>query len=74
MPKHARRRHGAVLDFFYVRRANAARGHFNQQFIRTDARHRQSFQAKIVRTAINNGTHGSRNNKHEKVLTTNDCG
>ena len=70
MPKNTRRRNGAILDFFDVGRANAADGHFHQQFTGADAWDRDVFEAQIVWAAIHDGAHGFGQGKHRGVLTT----
>jgi hypothetical protein len=59
--ENARRRHGAVVDFFDIRRANAASGYLDKDFARADARDGQGFKAKVVWAAIDDGAHGFRN-------------
>jgi hypothetical protein len=54
----ARGRDGAVLDFFDVRRADAANGDFDEEFVRADARDGDGFEAEVVDAAINDGAHG----------------
>jgi hypothetical protein len=39
MAENARRRHGAIVNFFYVSRTNATDGDFDEQFPRADFRH-----------------------------------
>jgi hypothetical protein len=68
----ARRRDGAVLDFFDVGGADTADGHFDEQFVRADARDGDGLDAEIVWTAIDGGAHGFRDRKHAKNLTTDD--
>ena len=60
----ARWRDGAVLDFLYVRRADAAHGHAHEQFVRADARHGDSLEAEVVGTAIDDGAHRFGNRQH----------
>ena len=61
MAKNTGRRHGAVMDFLDVRRANAARGDFHQQFVGANARHRQLLQPQIIHPAVNHRPHRFRN-------------
>ncbi len=72
MPKNARWRKGAILDFFDVGGADAADGHLDEQFMGADARDRNVFYAQIVRAAIDDGAHVFGDGKHGRVLTT-DC-
>lgn len=62
---------GAVVDFFDVGGANAADGDFDEQFVWPNGRHRDGFDAEIVDAAINDGTHGFRDDKHGQMLTAN---
>jgi hypothetical protein len=68
----ARRRDGAVLDFFDVGRADAADGDFHQQFIGADARDGDGFEAQVVDAAINDGAHGFRDGGHAEHLATDE--
>jgi hypothetical protein len=61
VPKYARRWHCAVMDFLDISRADTARGDFDQKLAGLDSRDGDSFKAKVVRTAINDGLHGLRN-------------
>jgi hypothetical protein len=54
----ARRRHGAVLDFFDVSGADATHGDLDEQFVGADARDGHGFQTEIVHAVINDGAHG----------------
>jgi hypothetical protein len=67
--KNARRRHGAVLDFFDVGGADAAHGDFDEQFVGADARDGDGFEAEIVDAAIDDGAHGFGDVGHGNVLT-----
>jgi hypothetical protein len=62
------------LDFFDVRRADAADGDLDEQFVRADARDRHGLDAQIVHAAINDGAHGFGNLGHAEILTTNGHG
>jgi hypothetical protein len=64
----ARRRHRTVVDFFDVGWTNAASGDLDKDFVRADARDGQSFKAKVVWAAIDDGAHGFRNFEHANVL------
>ena len=57
MPKNARSGHGAVLNFFYIRRTHPAGGHLHQDLVRAAARYGHSFHAQIIHTAIHHGLH-----------------
>lgn len=68
MAEDARRRDGAIMDFFDVGGADAADGDLDQQFIRADARDGDGFEAQVVDAAINNGAHGLGNGGHAEVF------
>src|SRR5439155_21297978 len=70
MPKNARWRECAILDFFDVGGADAADGHLDEQFMGADARDTNVFYAQIVRAAIDDGADGFGGGKHRRVLTT----
>jgi hypothetical protein len=67
--KDPRRWHRAILNFFYVRWANPARGNFDEQLVPANARHGYSFDAQNIWASINDGAHGFRNFEHGKLLT-----
>ena len=69
--KDARRRDCAILNLLDVGRADAADGHFNQQLIRTDARHRHRLEAQIVCPAINHRAHCPGDVRHGEVFPAN---
>jgi len=56
--ENARRRDGAVLDFFDVGGANAAHGDLDEEFMGADAGDGHGFQTQIVPAAIDDGAHG----------------
>jgi hypothetical protein len=62
------------MDFFYVGRADAADGDLDEQFIFTDARDGDRFEAQVVDAAINDGAHGFWNGGHAESLTTDGQG
>jgi hypothetical protein len=70
--ENARRRHGAVLDFFDVGGADAADGDFDEQFVGADARDGDGFEAQVVHAAIDDGAHGFGDVRHGEILTTKD--
>ncbi len=72
MAEDARRRHGAVMDFFDVGRADAADGDLDEQFVRADARDGHGFEAQVVDAAINDGAHGFRDHEHGNHLATDE--
>jgi hypothetical protein len=55
--KYARRRDAAVLDFFYVGRADTARRDFDQQFTRAEARHRKRLNPEVIYPATHHRPH-----------------
>ena len=57
MPQNSRRRHGAVMNFFDVGRANTTNGHSHQNLRWADARDRDFFQAQVIDSAINDSPH-----------------
>jgi hypothetical protein len=66
----ARRRHGAVLDFFDVGGADATHGDFDKQFVGADAGDGDNFEAQVVHAAIDDGAHGFGDVRHGEILTT----
>ncbi len=62
--ENARRRHGAVLNFFDVSGADAAHGHLDQQVPRPEARDGHGLQAEVVGPAVNDGAHYGRRFGH----------
>ena len=67
MSENPGRRNGAVLDFLDIRRANAADGHFHQDFIGPDGGHRDDFDPQIVYPPIDQGVHFFGNQHGEKL-------
>jgi hypothetical protein len=65
----ARRRHGAVLDFFDVSGADATHGDLDEQFVGADARDGHGFEAQVVYAAIDDGAHGFGDVKHANFFT-----
>ena len=70
----ARRRHGAVLDFFDVGGADAAHGDFDEEFVGADGRDGDGFEAEVVDAAIDDGAHGFGDVRHGEILTTDEHG
>ncbi len=70
VPENPRRWHRAVLDFLDVGGTHAARGNLYEQIAGADARHRQRFDAQVIRAAIDHGAHCSGNREHPGVLAT----
>lgn len=56
------------MNFLYVGGADAASGDFDEQFARADAGDRDGLEAEVIRTAINDGTHGLWDNRHGAKL------
>jgi len=54
----ARRGEEAVVDFFYVGRADAADGDFDEEFAGFDFRHGDGFEPEVIDPAIDDGPHG----------------
>ena len=74
MSEDARRRHGAVLDFFDVGGADAAHGDLDEEFVGADAGDGDGFEAQVVHAAINDGAHGFGNGGHGGSLITDGHG
>jgi len=62
--ENARRRHGAIMNLFYVGRADPTDRDFDQQFPGSDFWHGQSFDAQVIRAAINHRLHRLGNCRH----------
>ena len=69
MAENARRRDGAILDFFNVGGADATHGDFDEQFAGADARDGHDFEAQVIYAAIDDGTHGFGNVRHANFFT-----
>ena len=62
----ARRGEEAVVDFFYVGRADAADGDLDEQFAGFDIRHGDGFETEVIDPAIDDGPHGF---GHEHIMS-----
>ena len=72
--ENARGRDGAVLDFFYVSRANAAGGDFDEEFVAANFWDGDGFGTEIIWAVVNGGEHEFWNDEHELMLTTDEHG